>query len=145
MFTLRDTTIAVGVSKRSLSSTADLIRRPAVIYRQKQKSKQNGDLVFSWARNVLQCLCQQMPTHTQIYCRPGGRGEGTRLLLALDNGPLTMRPFRDGAPFLLLIETPPTYICYIESVCESYRSPSWFVVCGHHLSPRIAIVFSPTL
>ena len=55
----------------------------------------------------------------------GGRGEGkqkgkrkgegapgggrTYLLLALVIWPLTKRPFRDGAPFLPLIETPPTF------------------------------------
>ena len=38
--------------------------------------------------------------------RGGGR---THLLLALVIRPLTTHPFRDGEPFLLLIETPPTF------------------------------------
>ena len=40
----------------------------------------------------------------------GERGEGrrTRLLLALVIWPFTTHSFRDGAPFLLLLETPPT-------------------------------------
>ena len=39
----------------------------------------------------------------------GGRGGRTHLLLAVVViEPLTTHPFRDGAPFLLLIETPPT-------------------------------------
>ena len=38
-----------------------------------------------------------------------GRGGGVIIYgLALVISPLTTRPFRDGAPFLLLIETPPT-------------------------------------
>ena len=36
-------------------------------------------------------------------------GRGTHVLLALVIVPLTMHPFRDGAPFLLLIETLPTF------------------------------------
>ena len=36
-------------------------------------------------------------------------GGGTLSLLALVIVPLTTHPFRDGAPFLLLVETPPTY------------------------------------
>ena len=39
----------------------------------------------------------------------GGEGGGTHVLLALVICPLTMHPFRDEAPFLLLIETPPTF------------------------------------
>ena len=38
----------------------------------------------------------------------GGEG-GTHLLLALFVTPFTTHPFRDRAPFLLLLETPPTY------------------------------------
>ena len=38
--------------------------------------------------------------------REGGRGGRTHLLLALVIWPLTTHPFRDGAPFLPLIETP---------------------------------------
>ena len=63
--------------------------------------------------------------------------------------PLTTHPFRDGAPFLLLVETPPTFgrslrFCpYItkKKVWLSYPH-SCFAVCGHHLSPKLAIVFS---
>ena len=40
----------------------------------------------------------------------GGRGAGrTHLLLTLIIWPLTTHPVRDEAPFLLLIETPPTF------------------------------------
>ena len=35
-------------------------------------------------------------------------GGGTHFLLALVIGPLTTPPFRDGAPFPLLVEAPPT-------------------------------------
>ena len=59
-------------------------------------------------------------------------GGGTHLLLALAIWPLTTHPFRDGAPFLLLIETPPTFgrslrffhIYYIENACLSYPRPA---------------------
>ena len=67
---------------------------------------------------------------------PRGEGRGmegrgrTHLLLALVIWPLTTHPFRDGAPFLLLRETPPTFgVCYassvyyIQIVCLSYTSP----------------------
>ena len=75
----------------------------------------------------------------------GGR---THLLLALVIGPLITHLFRDGAPFLLLIETPLTFghsLCFFHQLhrnCLLIQSPSCFAVCGHHLSPRIAIVFS---
>ena len=36
-------------------------------------------------------------------------GGGIHLMLALVIRPLTTHPSRDGAPFLLLIETPPTF------------------------------------
>ena len=36
-------------------------------------------------------------------------GRRTHSLLALLIRPLITHPFRDGAPFLLLIETPPTF------------------------------------
>ena len=54
----------------------------------------------------------------------------------------------DGAPFLLLIETPPPFghslrfLHILHRNCLLILSPSRFAVCGHHLSPRIAIVFS---
>ena len=38
-----------------------------------------------------------------------GGGGRTHLLLALIIGPLTTHPFRDGAPFLLLLKTLPTF------------------------------------
>ena len=60
--------------------------------------------------NVLQRRRQPRPT---IMCishfwegrLEGGRGGRTHLLLALVIWPLTTHPFRDGAPFLLLIDT----------------------------------------
>ena len=70
------------------------------------------------------------------------------MLLALVISPLTTHPFQDGAPFLLLTETPPTFgrsLCLFHILhrnCLLILSPSCFAVCGHHLSPRIAIVFS---
>ena len=70
------------------------------------------------------------------------------MLLALVILPLTTHPFRDGAPFLLLIETPTTFgrslrfFHILHGNCLLILSPSCFAVCGHHLSPRIAIVFS---
>ena len=68
--------------------------------------------------------------------------------LALAMISLTTHPFRDGVPFLLLIETPATFGCALRFSHMLHRnfllilSPSWFAVCGHHPSPRIAIVFS---
>ena len=41
--------------------------------------------------------------------RQEGGGERTHLLLALVIWPLTMYPFRHGAPFLLLTEKLPTF------------------------------------
>ena len=79
--------------------------------------------------------------------RGGGEGR-TRLLLDLVLSPLTTHPFRDGAPFLLLTETPPTFGCLFTLLprithkkkknvfCLSYLLFS-LAVCGHHLSPRI--------
>ena len=40
-------------------------------------------------------------------CRLLGEGAGTKLLLTSVVGPLITQRFRDGAPFLLLRETPP--------------------------------------
>ena len=70
------------------------------------------------------------------------------LLLALVIWPLTTHLFRDGAPFLLLVETPPTFGRSLRFIHIRHRnrslilSSSCFAVCGHHLAPRIAIVFS---
>ena len=49
--------------------------------------------------------------NVRYFCcrRCDRRGGGTHLLLALVIGPLTTRPFRDGARILLLIETPPPF------------------------------------
>ena len=69
------------------------------------------------------------------------------MLLALIISPLTTHPFRNGAPFLILIETPPTYERSLRSFhvlhrnCLRVLSASCFAACGHHLSPRIAVVF----
>ena len=60
----------------------------------------------------------------------------------------TTRPLRDGVPFLLLIEAPSIFRCSLRFFHILHRnllhilSPSSFAVCGHHLSPSIAIVFS---
>ena len=49
---------------------------------------------------------------------------------------------------LLLIETPPTFgrslrfFHILHRNCLLILSPSCFAVCGHHLSPKIALVFS---
>ena len=78
----------------------------------------------------------------------GGLG-GTRSLPAFVIWPLITHPFRDGAPFPLLIETPPTFgrslrfFHILHRNCLLILSPSCFAVCGHHISPRIVIIFSP--
>ena len=75
-------------------------------------------------------------------------GGGTHLLLALVISSLTTHPFRDGAPFLLLVQTRTTFgrsllfFHILHRNCSLTLSPACFAVCGHHLSPRIAIVFS---
>ena len=78
----------------------------------------------------------------------GGGGQGhTHLLVDLVTRPLTTHPFRDGAPFLLLIETPPTFgrserLFHIpRNTVLLILSPFSLAVSGHHLSPSIAIVF----
>ena len=51
-----------------------------------------------------------IPPYSDRLMGPGGGRGGTHLLLlALVISPSTTHPFRDGAPFLLLIETPPTF------------------------------------
>ena len=87
---------------------------------------------------------------TQIG-RVRGVARRSRLLPALVIWPLTAHLFRDGASFLLLIETPPTFGCSLR-FSPPYNilhmnvllisSPSCFAVCSHHLSPSIGIVFS---
>ena len=61
---------------------------------------------------------------------PTGGGEGTHLLLALVIWPLTTHPFRDGAPFLLLIDASNIFgrslrffPCYVETFCLSRPLP----------------------
>ena len=85
-------------------------------------------------------VCGKAPTRQLLHRMKGG---GTHLLLALVLGPLTTHPFRDGAPFLPLTETPPIFE-RSWSFCEMYYlffllnlSPSCFAFCGHRLSPRI--------
>ena len=81
-----------------------------------------------------------------MYSWQGERG--THLLLALVISPLTTHPFRDGAPFLLLVETPPTFrrsVRFFRSLHLHFfliLYPSALAVCGQHLSPRGSIVFS---
>ena len=102
----------------------------------------------SYFRVCLSCLFAQCPFYPYrhlLHPAPGGRGVLISLL-ALVIWPLTTHLFRDEAPFLLLIETPPTigrssrcfHILHIFFLL--IVSPSCLAVCGHHLSPRIAIV-----
>ena len=69
-----------------------------------------------------------------VFCGIKTGGGGTHLLLALVIWPSTTHPFRDGAPFLLLIETSPTIgrslRCFhilhtVEKKCWSYPLPAW--------------------
>ena len=71
----------------------------------------------------------------------GGEGAGagaSHLLLALVIWPLTTHPFRDGAAFLLLIETQklgPHYVVFIydmKPVCIPYPLP---------VSPSVATIY----
>ena len=61
---------------------------------------------------------------------------------------LSLLAFDHAAPFLFLIETPPTFgrsvrfFHILHRICLLILSPPSFTVCGYHLSPRIAIVFS---
>ena len=75
----------------------------------------------------------------------GGR---THVLLALVIGPLTRHPFIDEAPFVTnpmkdnnniwaLIR----FFHILHKLFSHRLTPSCLAVCGHHLSPRIAIVF----
>ena len=70
------------------------------------------------------------------------------VVLALVFWPLTTHPFPDGAPFLLLLETPQTFghsVRFFHTLHITFSlisSASYLAVCGRHLSPRIAIVFS---
>ena len=62
-------------------------------------------------------------------------------MLDLVIGQLTTHLFRDGAPFLLLIETPPTFgrslrrFHILHGFFSLILSPSCFAACAHHLSP----------
>ena len=99
--------------------------------------------------NVLQRRRQPRPTTIYVYFRGGGGG--THLLVALVFWPLITHPFRHTAPFLLLIETPPTFgrsLCFFHILHRNsllILSPSCFAVCSHHLSPKKAIVFRYSL
>ena len=66
----------------------------------------------------------------RVYLARGGEVGRTHSLRALVIWPLTTHSFRDGAPFLLLTETPPTFgrslrffHVLIETVCLSYPRP----------------------
>ena len=79
--------------------------------RQEETYKKN-DTWLSSSRSEMRVLQRRrQPTPTQpaytyyVYHVGGGR---THLFLALVIWTLTTHLFRDGAPFLLLIETPPT-------------------------------------
>ena len=84
----------------------------------------------------------------------GGGGGGSVLIFLLELSHLTVdhasRSGRSGTAFLLLIETPPTFersirffhILRITFFFLLVLFPSSLAVCGHHLSRRIAIVFS---
>ena len=64
-------------------------------------------------------------TETRGHFRSRGEGSGgTHLLLVIVICPLTTQPFRDGAPFLLLIETPPTFGCSRGGGILSCRRPT---------------------
>ena len=102
-------------------------------------------------RSAVRCStsCMEGDLHPTRSCLGGGEGR-THLFLAFVSQPLTTYPFRDGAPFLLLTETPPTFGrsfrgFHIPVVHRNFLlvlSPSCFAPCGHHLSPRIAIASS---
>ena len=100
--------------------------------------------------HVLQCRCQSTPTQP-IKNRGGRGGRGTRLLLAsshliIDHVPLSRRSTVPTPT----IETSPAFgrslRCFFIShrnVCSSLLFPLLVpFACGHHLSPRIGIVFS---
>lgn len=84
--------------------------------------------------------------------RLGGR---IRLLHAFAIGPLTTHPVREGAPFLILAETSPTFGCsqYVSSIPVYYTQffdvyvlyLSSVAECGRHPSPRIAVIFLATV
>ena len=62
--------------------------------------------------------------------------------------PLTSQPFRDGAPFLLLLDTPPPlglkfrFLHNLDKNLLLILSLSCLAVGGHRLAPKVAIVFS---
>ena len=83
------------------------------------------------------------------FCLDGGGGGVLICCLPYDSH-LTIdhASFRGGAPFLRLIKTSPTFGRSLRLFHILHRnfllilSPSCFAVCCHHLSPRIATVFS---
>ena len=73
----------------------------------------------------------------------GGGGGRTHLLLALVIYHLTTQPFRDIAPILLPIDLGVHYTFFpVLHVFPCLSHPLPVSVCGRHLSPTIAIVFS---
>ena len=74
-----------------------------------------------------------------MFVAGGGGGGRTHSLLALVVWPLTTRPLRDGASFLLIIETPPTFRRSLRFFHTLHRnllhilSPYCFAVYAHHL------------
>ena len=81
--------------------------------------------------------------------RMGGAGR-SHFLLAVVILSLTTHLFRGVASTLLLIKTLPTCgrsshafsMYYTETFCCLSYPPCCFADCGHHVSPRIVIVFS---
>ena len=80
----------------------------------------------------------------------GGGGGGVSFCPCLGNLTIDYKHhFRDGPPFLLLLERPPTvrrsFRCLRIQLTKKFLlilSPSYFAACGHHLSPRVAVVLS---
>ena len=89
-------------------------------------------------RDLSACLC--------VFVHYG-RG-GTYLFVAcLSHSTIDHTSIRDVAPFLLQIDTPPTFgrslSCFhIVHFFLLVLSPSCFAACGHYPSPPVSIVFS---
>ena len=89
----------------------NLTRPPAVVTAKKQK-RHAGCLAHAvrgaFFYSVVTNRRQPNLDTPGIYCRGCGGGQ-IHFLLALAIRPLITYPFRDGAPFMLLIGTPSTY------------------------------------
>ena len=79
----------------------------------------------------------------------GGWVERTHLLLILVTRPLTVHPFRDETPFLLVIDTSNIWALITCFPCIAVHknvlltvSPSHFSLGGHYFSPGMAIIFA---